>query len=143
MTKQIKWNAKYKGGGRAARMLGRFYVNEKLSIFGPLGLGAAMVALFLIFGKNPDKLILVRDSLILAALMYGAVLLVVGMQLLNPRCSPRAMDNFLLFFTAGTAFAVVQLVPRFLLHPRDGFDIGVPGSCTCLSALALIQSWRT
>lgn len=142
MSKEIKWNARYKGDGWAGRVLERFYFCIKVNIFGPLVLAAVILLLFLVFGENPDKWVLVRDSLILGALMYAAMLLMMGTQLRNPRCSPRAMDNYMLFFTAGCAFAVVQQVPRFLLHLRDGFDIGLPAICTCLSALALVQSRR-
>ena len=142
MEKPVKINAKYKGNGWSAQKLECIYANRKLTILGPLVLAAAVLLLFLIFGENPDKLILVRDSLVLAALMYAAVLLLVGTELFNSRCSPRAMDNYMLFFTACMIFGVVQQMILFLLHLRDGFNIGLPGFCTCLSALALIQSRR-
>ena len=52
------------------------------------------------------------------------------------------MDFFMVFFTFGMAFGVVQQLLLFLFHLRTGFHIGLPGFCLMPNALALIQSRR-
>ena len=142
MINEFKPNAKYKGEGRAADLLERIYEHKKLTILGPLAVGAVVLVLFLIFGESVEKARLVKESLFLAALIYAGVLFVAGLQLFNPFCSGKSMDRFMLFATVGFGFGTVQQLLIFLFHIRSGFDIGLPGLCGCLSALALIQSKR-
>lgn len=142
MINEFQRNAKYRGEGRAADLLERIYAHKKLTIFGPFALGGVVLLLFLIFGQNADKWTMARDSLILAAIMYGGVLLVLGTQLLNPFCKPKFMDFAIVFFTMGVGFGLVQQLLLFLLHLRDGYQIGLVGFCIIPSALALIQSKR-
>lgn len=143
MTKETNWNARYKGDGWAGRVLERIYANKKLTILGPLVLAAAvLLLLFLIFGQNDDKWIMILDSLVLAAILYGSVLLVLGTQLLNPFCKPNSMDRSMVFFTFCMSFGLVQQLLLFLFHLRDGYHIGLVGFCLLPSALALIQSYR-
>lgn len=131
-----------KGTGKCADILDCIYENKKLTVFGPLALAGVVLLLFVIFGQNADKWIMVRDSLNLAAILYGSVLLVIGFELWNPFCKPQHMDFFIVFFTLGMAFGVAQQLLVFLFHLRTGFHIGLPGFCLVPNALALIQSKR-
>ena len=131
-----------KGTGKCADILDRIYENKKLTVFGPLALSGVVLLLFVIFGQNADKWIMVRDSLNLAAILYGSVFLVIGLELWNPFCKPKHMDFFMVFFTFGMAFGVAQQLLLFLFHLRTGFHIGLPGFCLMPNALALIQSRR-
>ena len=131
-----------KGTGKCADILDRIYENKKLTVFGPLALSGVVLLLFVIFGQNADKWIMVRDSLNLAAILYGSVFLVMGFELWNPFCKPKHMDFFMVFFTFGMAFGVAQQLLLFLFHLRTGFHIGLPGFCILPNALALIQSKR-
>lgn len=131
-----------KGTGKCADILDHIYKNKKLTIFGPFALAGVVLLLFVLFGRNTDKWIMVRDSLILAAIMYVGVLFVMGFQVWNPFCKPKHMDFFMVFFTFGMAFGVAQQLLAFLFHLRTGFHIGLPGFCLLTSALALIQSRR-
>lgn len=131
-----------KGTGKCADILDRIYENKKLTVFGPLALSGVVLLLFVIFGQNADKWIMVRDSLNLAAILYGSVFLVMGFELWNPFCKPKHMDFFMVFFTFGMAFGVAQQLLLFLFHLRTGFHIGLPGFCFMPNALALIQSKR-
>ena len=131
-----------KGTGKCADILDRIYENKKLTVFGPLALSGVVLLLFVIFGQNADKWIMVRDSLNLAAILYGSVFLVMGFELWNPFCKPKHMDFFMVFFTFGMAFGVAQQLLVFLFHLRTGFHIGLPGFCILPNALALIQSKR-
>ena len=142
MTKETNWNARYKGDGWAGRVLERIFANRKLSIFGPLGVGAAIVLLFLIFGQKPDKMILIQKTLIASVFMYFGTLLVLGIQIFNSMCSPGFMDGSILFLTSFLGLASVFTLVMDLLHLNDGFDPGHAVPFVMLSAIALIQSRR-
>ena len=142
MAKEAKWNGRYKGDGWAAKVLERIYGNKRLSIFAPLGVGTVVFVLFLLFGENTDKAVLARDSLIFAAVEYAAMLLVLGFQLWNPVSTPRIMDFGVLFFTVGVALGALMLLPGFLFDMKQGYFVSCVASCTAISAIALIQSFR-
>ena len=63
-----------KGTGKCADILDHIYKNKKLTIFGPFALAGVVLLLFVLFGQNADKWLMVRDSLILAVIMYVGVL---------------------------------------------------------------------
>ena len=142
MSKEIKWDARYKGDGWAGRVLERIFANRKLSIFGPLGVAAAIMLLFLIFGQTPDKMILIQKTLIASVFMYFGTLLVLGVQIFNSMCSPGFMDGSILFLTSFLGLASVFTLVMDLLHLNDGFDPGHAVPFVMLSAIALIQSRR-
>jgi hypothetical protein len=142
MEKNIRKDANFKGTGWAAQVLKCIYANKWLTILGPLALGAVVYALFLVFGENPDKVILAWVAPILAAVEYGIVFFVFGFPMRNLFGKPDVMDNAVLFFTVGFAVGIVTTVLPFLADLKMGFTVECVGSCTNLSALALIQSKR-
>ncbi len=142
MSKEIKWDARYKGDGWAGRVLERIFINRKLSIFGPLGVAAAIVLLFMIFGQTPDKMLLLQKTLIASVFMYFGTLLVLGFQVFHSMYSPRFMDGSILFLTSFFGIASVFTLAADLLHPNDGFDPGHAVPFVMLSAIALIQNRR-
>ena len=142
MTKDIEWNARYKGDGWAGRVLERIYSNKRLSIFGPLALGAAMLLLYWIFSEAPDKMEQLQIHLIASAVMYPGMLLVLGCQLRNPQCKPKFMDFVLVLVTVLYGLYALYGIYQLVFQLKDGF---VPSYAVCwvlLSAVALIQSRR-
>ncbi len=142
MTKEIKWDARYKGDGWAGRVLERIFANRKLSILGPLGVAAAIVLLYVVFGEAPDKMLLLQKTLIASVFMYFGTLMVLGFQLFNSMCSPRFMDGSILFVTSFLGLGAVFTLVTDLLHRNDGFDPSHAVPFVMLSAIALIQSKR-
>ena len=142
MTKETNWNARYKGDGWAGRVLERIYSNKRLSIFGPLALGAAMLLLYWFFSEAPDKMEQLQIHLIALAVMYPGMLLVLGCQLRNPLCKPKFMDFVLVLVTVLYGLYALYGIYQLVFHLKDGF---VPSYAVCwvlLSAVALIQSRR-
>lgn len=142
MTEETNWNARYKGDGWAVRVLERIYSNKRLSIFGPLALGAAMLLLYWFFSEAPDKMKQLQIHLIALAVMYPGMLLVLGCQLRNPLCKPNFMDFVLVLVTVLYGLNALYGIYQFIFHLKDGF---VPSYAVCwvlLSAVALIQSRR-
>ena len=142
MTKETNWNARYKGDGWAGRVLERIYSNKRLSIFGPLALGAAMLLLYWIFSEAPDKMEQLQIQLIASAVMYPGMLLVLGSQLRNPQVKPNFMDFVLILVTVVCGLNALYGIYQLVFHLKGGF---VPSYAVCwvlLSAVALIQSRR-
>ena len=107
MEKNIRKDANFKGTGWAAQVLKRIYANKWLTILGPVALGAVVYALFLVFGENPDKVILAWVAPIFAAVEYGIVFFVFGFPMRNLFGKPDVMDNAVLFFTIDVAKTVI------------------------------------
>ncbi len=142
MAKDEKRNGRYKGDGWAAKVLERIYGNKRLSIFAPLGAGAVVYVLFLVFGTHPAKAMFAWLVPILAAVSYAVMLLGLRFLLWTFRESPKRQDYCVLFFTAACVLNAVTMVPGFLFDLKEGVQSTTVGYITAISAIALVQSRR-
>lgn len=92
-------SGKEKGSSRKSDLLDRLFCkNKRLSIGVPMAIAVGTYVLYLIFGDIHAADDARYSPLLMGLFAFVGSFLVLGFQLLNPWCSPKAMDNAELFF---------------------------------------------
>ena len=87
-----------RGSGKMIQLADRLFGNKKRSMGIVLGIAGVSYVLALIFGDGVVVSGAVLEAPLMGLLSFGVLFLIVGFQLLNPFCTPRAMDFGELFF---------------------------------------------
>ena len=90
-------SGKQRGHGKMTQLADYLFANKKCSMGIALGLAGISYILALLFGEG-NVLAVALDAPLMGGIAFVAMFLVMGLQLINPFCSPRAMDFGELFF---------------------------------------------
>ena len=134
-------SGKMKGNSKISGFLDRLLL-PKYSFWVPVAVSIVLFILFLIFGRNSDKENLIVDVPVFALLSCAGILIVLGFQLINPFCSPKAMDWFELIILLLLYWSAIVSVLTFLFDMREGFSESTLGIVLSLSVLSFIHSRR-
>lgn len=91
-------SAKMRGTSRKSDFLDKLFGNKRRTILGALGIAIIGYLLFLLFGNIYATEDALYRPVVMGVLAFAAMFLVLGFQLINPFCTPNAMDIAELFF---------------------------------------------
>lgn len=131
-----------KSNSRLSVVLDGLFARKHLSFWIPMAAAAMMYVLFLIFGENSDKRDLIVQAPIFALLWFLGVCLVLGIQLINPACSSKAMDFFEIFVVVMVVWSAVVRIASFLFNMRGGFSRSTLAVIVTWSAVSMLHNMR-
>lgn len=108
-------NGKYRGNGKMIDLADRLFSNKKWSLGIVLGTAAVSYLLGLICGEQFLEQGAAYNAPIIGLISFGGVCLVMGLQLINPFSTPKAVDFFEAFSGVffGGFFAVWYITTGF------------------------------
>ena len=127
---------------RFSRFVDKLFARPAVKIAVYMALAVISVALFVIFGTNPDKNLTLTRLPVLVVIEFLAVYFIFWVQKKNPYCSSRGLDVFELIFFAAFALGAVGFGICFALNIRRSFYETLPGMLVCLCSLTLFHSRR-
>lgn len=126
----------------ARRILDVVFKFKKTAFILPLVLAFVMYIIFVIFGQNPDKQMLMIAAPVMSLVVFGGVYLVFFIQLKNPMCPGWFLDVFeivtILVFGLGAIISTVT----FLMNVKTGFVLNIMFGYTILSVVSLVHNKR-
>ena len=131
-----------KGNGKIARILDLLLTRNKVPFWLPIAVAVIVYVLFLLYGQNPDKDTLILEGPVFALVWCGGIFLVLGIQLINPYYSAKAMDLCELFFVLMMYASAIITALSLFFDVRQGFGDSTLGAILQLSVLSAIHSLR-
>ena len=106
-------SGKQRGMGRKSDLLDKLFGNKGRTILGALAAAVIGYLLFLLFGDIHATEDALYRPVIMGVMAFVALFLVLGFQLINPSCTPNAMDIAELFFSFASGIGFVMWMLLF------------------------------
>lgn len=106
-------SGKMRGTSRKSDFLDKLFGNKRRTILGALGIAIIGYLLFLLFGNIYATEDALYRPVVMGVLAFAAMFLVLGFQLINPFCTPNAMDIAELFFSFASGIGLVMWMLSF------------------------------
>ena len=106
-------SGKTRGTSRKSDFLDKLFGNKRRTILGALGVAIIGYLLFLLFGNIYATEDALYRPVFMGVLAFAAMFLVLGFQLINPFCTPNAMDIAELFFSFASGIGLVMWMLSF------------------------------
>ena len=106
-------SGKMRGTSRKSNLLDKLFGNKKRAIAGALGIAIIGYLLFMLFGDIYATEDALYRPVVMGVLAFAAMFLILGFQLINPCCTPNAMDIAELFFSFASGIGLVMWMLSF------------------------------
>ena len=106
-------SGKQRGMGRKSDLLDKLFGNKRRTILSALVAAVIGYLLFLLFGDIHATEDALYRPVVMGVLAFVALFFVLGFQLINPFCTPNAMDIAELFFSFASGIGLVMWMLLF------------------------------